>query len=62
MSPRSTQAMTDWAEHFAHVFTDLAHGNADLHNLLDWAYDLYPERGHEDPAQVAREEFKTARD
>jgi putative SOS response-associated peptidase YedK len=46
----------------ARTFAPAWNGNADLHNLLDWAYDLYPERGHEDPAQVARDEFKIARD
>jgi hypothetical protein len=59
-SAPGTRRMIDWAEHFAQAFTDLADGAADLHNLLDWAYDLYPSRGQEDPVKVARDEFRTA--
>lgn len=52
----------DWAEAFANAFLDLTEGQEDKLSLLDWAYELYPSRGAEDPSTVASDEFETGRD
>lgn len=54
MTKTAVEVMTEWALAFAHHFLDAVHGEADIHDLLDWAYELYPANRHLDPVDVAK--------
>lgn len=49
-----------WAQAFADTYLELSTGEGDMHQLLDWAYELYPVCGHRLGADVARDEFALA--
>lgn len=49
-----------WAQEFADTFLELSKGEGDIHQLLDWAYELYPVCGHRPGKAVALEEFAKA--
>lgn len=46
-----------WASDFAHAYYALVKGEADLGDLMDRGYELWPERMHESPLDVAQERF-----
>lgn len=51
-----------WASDFAHAYYALVKGEADLGELMDWAYDIWPQRVHESPIDVARQWFNALPD
>jgi hypothetical protein len=48
----------EWAEEFANHFREIVGGEGDLADLIDWAKELYPTRGHQAPGAAAHEEWK----
>lgn len=54
--PPDRPAYINWAETFAYEFMELCNGENDIHSLIDWAYEIQPQRGAEDPVAVARSE------
>lgn len=55
--PPDRPAYINWAEEFAYEFMGLCNGENDIHGLIDWGYEIFPQRGSEDPKEVARSEF-----
>lgn len=46
-----------WASDLAHAYYALIKGEADLGDLMDQAYAVWPQRMNESPLEVAREWF-----
>lgn len=51
-NPR-TQHMIDWAHAFAQRFLEEENSRGDIHDLIDWGYEIYPENRHREPGAVA---------
>jgi hypothetical protein len=47
-----------WASDFAHAYYALVKGEADLGELMEWAYEIWPQRMSESPVEVAGEWFR----
>lgn len=52
--------MIDWAEKFAAELVRLTEGRAVYNDMLDWALELWPDKGTSDPVLTARGEFRNA--
>lgn len=53
--------MIVWAEAFADRVLELHDGRADIHDLIDWGYRLWPEQGHRPAVEVATEQVAKQR-
>lgn len=47
----------EWALMFAKEYLRQAEGRGNLHDLIDWGYELHPTMGHLDATEVARREY-----
>lgn len=46
-----------WASDFAHAYYALVKGEADLGDMMEQGYDIWPQRMHDSPIDVAQELF-----
>lgn len=53
--------MALWAEAFLNQWSVELKERCDIHDILDWAYELYPEKGHLRPEDVAQAEWEAGR-
>ena len=42
------------------MYLSLSQGDGDIHQLIEWGYELWPTQGERDAAEVAKEEFAKA--
>ena len=46
-----------WASDFAHAYYALVKGEADLGDMMERGYEIWPQRMHDSPIDVAQELF-----
>lgn len=54
---QSENVVIAWGHEFMYAWAELVNGALDIHDTLDWAYELWPTMGHRNPAEVAKEYF-----
>lgn len=47
-----------WASDFAHAYYALVKGEADLGDMMEQGYEIWPQRMHDSPIDVAQELFE----
>ena len=50
----------EWADAFARTMNEIGAPH-DMGDLLDWAYEVFPQRGNQNPAVAATEEWAAAK-